>query len=204
LSIITNDKSLIGKRATAVLGLLDVGLAANEMKVRITGTIGLLTNDAARNRTFQFIDTFNKKDGKWVMIATGITPMSEPLAGLPMRSVEATLTDLENSLARSVAGNDRSKLDAMIAPGFVGTSADGSVNGRAAWISGLVTQKFNTAKASGVAIYVVSDTVAVVTGTSVKADVKGNESAVRERFTHTWINRNGQWQLAAAQATAIP
>lgn len=203
LAIIPADKSAVDKRASEVSAILDPSLSPTEMKVRITGTVTLITNNHVKDRSFRFLDTFNKKDGKWEIIATGIAPTSEPSAGTDTRSVESTLTDLENSLARAIAGNDRSNLDAMIAPKFVGTSADGTVNDRATWISGLAAQRFITSKAEDVAVHVISDDIVVVTGISANSDAKGNGTAGRARFTHTWINRNGQWQLAAAQATAI-
>jgi hypothetical protein len=204
LAVLPADRFAIDKRSSEVSAILDPTLAPTEMKVRITGTVTLITNNHAKDRSFRFLDTFNRKDGKWEIIATGITPTSEPSASVDTTSVEATMTGLENSLAQTVAGNDRSNLNAIIAPEFVGTSSDGKVNNRRAWISRLAGQKFNTVKADEIAVHVVSDTVTVVTGISAKSGTKGNEKAGRERFTHTWINRNGHWQLAAAQDTAIP
>ena len=203
LNVVPDDRSAVNKRAIEVSAILDSTLAPTEMKVRITGTVTLITNNHVKDRSFRFLDTFNKKDGKWEIIATGIAPTTEPSTITDKKSIETKLIDLENSLARSVAGSDRSNLDTMIATEFVGTSADGAVNDRAAWISGLVAQKFKSVKADEVAVHVVSDTAVVVTGIAARADAKGNETTGRERFTHTWMNRNGEWQLAAAQATAV-
>lgn len=202
-AVVPADISAIDKRSLEVFAIVDPDLAPTEMKVRMTGTITLITNNHLKDRSFRFLDTFNKKDGKWEIIATGIAPTNETSASVDTRSVEVILTDLENSLARFAVANDRSNLDAVIAPEFVGTSADGKVNDRAAWISGLVAQKFKSVKADEVAVHIVSDTAVVVTGIGTRADAKENETTGRERFTHTWVNRHGQWQLAAAQATAV-
>ena len=202
LAIVPADRTSFEKRALEVSSILDPTLAANEMKVRITGTITLITNNHLKDRSFRFLDTFNKKYGKWEMVATGLAPTNESSAGIDKRSVETQLTDLENTL--STAGNHRSVVESMIAADFVGTTADGTVQDRMDWLRTMETQKFK-AKIDDIAIHLVSDTVAVVTGidTSTKTDEKASEVVSKERITHTWLNRNGNWQLLASQATKL-
>jgi hypothetical protein len=202
LAVVPADRSSLDTRALDVSSILDPTLAANEIKVRITGTITLITNNHLKDRSFRFLDTFNRKDGKWEMIATGLAPTNESSAGIDKRSVETQLTDLENTLA--TAGNHRSVVESMIASDFVGTTADGKVHDRMDWLRSMETQKFK-AKIDDIAIHLVSDTVAVITGidTSTKTDEKASEVVSKERITHTWLNRNGNWQLLASQATEL-
>src|SRR5436190_1036608 len=68
LIALPTDRSIVDERAAKVSAILDPTLAATEMKVRITGTITLITNNHLKDRSFRFLDTFNKKDGKWEMI----------------------------------------------------------------------------------------------------------------------------------------
>ena len=180
--------------------LFDPTLAANEMKVRITGTITLITNNHLKDRSFRFLDTFNKKDGKWEMIATGLALTSESSTDTDKRSIEARLTDLEKSL--SAAGDDRSVIESMIAADFVGTTEDGVLQTRNQLLTSMAPQNLKTAEINNVDIRLVSDAVAVVTG--VKLTNRADGLPGKERFTHTWLNRDGRWQLVASQQTRVP
>jgi hypothetical protein len=171
------------------------------MKVRITGTITLITNDHKKDRSFRFLDTFNKKGDKWEMIATGLTATNELPAAIDKNSIESQLTGLENSLSRSAVGNDRSVLENMIATDFVGTTADGVLQTRKEWLSSIETQRYKT-QVDNVVVHLVSDTVAIVIGTLLE-NRTDNSSPSKQRFTHTWMNREGHWQLVASQLTAI-
>jgi len=202
LTVVAADKSAIDERAFNVAAILDPTLSANEMKVRITGTITLITNDHKKDRSFRFLDTFNKKGDKWEMIATGLTATNELPAAIDKNSIESQLTGLENSLSRSAIGNDRSVLEYMIATDFVGTSADGTVQDRTAWLASAEAQKNKAANIDNVVVHLVSDTVAIVIGTQLE-NRTDNSSPSKQRFTRTWMNREGHWQLVASQLTAI-
>ena len=92
------------ERAEATAKILDPSLSSNEMKVRISGTITLLTSDPAKNRTFRFLDTFNKKDGKWVVIATSVSPAQGTGRTQPTREeIEEVLLLLNNAAGRTAA-----------------------------------------------------------------------------------------------------
>jgi len=53
-------------------------------------------------------------------------------------------------------------------------------------------------------VHVYSDSLAVVTGIDVTTRVEDGRAVTREdRFTDTWINRNGQWQLVATQVQRL-
>jgi hypothetical protein len=200
LDVVSADHSSLDKRALEVSAILDPSLAANEMKVRITGTITLITNNHLKDRSFRFLDTFNKKVGKWEIIATGLAPTNESSTAVDKRSVETQLTDLENTL--SAAGNDRSVARSLIADDFVGTTSDGIVQDRMAWLASADAQKNKAANIDNIAVHLVSDVVAVVTG--IRLANKSDGSSSKQRFTHTWINRDGHWQIVAAQLTLVP
>jgi hypothetical protein len=202
LGVVPADTALVGKRALEVYAILDPGLAPNEMKVRITGTVTLITNDHVKDRSFRFLDTFNKKGGKWEIIATGLTPVSDWSPTSDAKPVETSLIDLENSLTRSASGNNLALLDTLIAPEFVGTSADGTIQNRAGWLRTAQEQKNKTTKVDDISVHMVSDSVAIVTGIRHAGNVDG--ASGKERFTRTWLNRDGGWQLVAAQQTRLP
>src|SRR3982750_630176 len=64
LKFIAAEKSGLEERQRRVEDL-SVGLSSTQSKVRISGTIRVLSNEPGRSRSFDFLDTFNKKNGKW-------------------------------------------------------------------------------------------------------------------------------------------
>jgi hypothetical protein len=54
-------------------------------------------------------------------------------------------------------------------------------------------------------VHIYSDNLAIVTGvdTALKVEAGGKETIRRDRFTDTWMKRNGQWQVIATQVTRL-
>lgn len=101
LDVEATDANGVRQRSVNIAELLRTPLSANEVKVRITGTISLLTSDPAKNRSFRFLDTFNKKNGKWQVIATSISPADASTSpATDRRQIEQELTRLENAWAQ--------------------------------------------------------------------------------------------------------
>ena len=47
--------------------------------------------------------------------------------------------------------------------------------------------------------------VAVVTGLAdMRASIKGEEKALRNRYTNVWEKADGTWRMVAWQSTAVP
>jgi ketosteroid isomerase-like protein len=175
----------------AVSALAETTLQPSEMKVRISGTIMLLTNDLDRNRSFFFLDTFNKIGGKWQVIASSISPT--PANGSSDQGgTEQGLIQLENELANAVAASD--------------TSNAGNVQDRRQWIDARERDGIKSAIRSEMKVRLANDSLAVVTGvdTTVRLDKDGKQVVQTDRFTHTWSrNSTGQWQCVAAHATRL-
>jgi ketosteroid isomerase-like protein len=171
------------------------------MKVRISGTISLLTNDTSLNRTFYFLDTFNKTGGKWRAIASSISPV--PAIGA--QEAREELLKLENGRSQAVLSGDVSALERLIAPEFVSTSFQGQAEDRGQWITAQKTQRIKSSVLSEMRVDLVSDNVAVVTGVETSVGSIDNEAEVTnaDRFTHTWARRGGRWQCVAAHVTRI-
>jgi hypothetical protein len=201
------DARTTDARAEQVRSILDPALSANEMKVRITGTISLLTNDTAKNRSFQFLDTFNKKNGRWQVIASSISPAGspeEPAVPDP-KKIEAELIRLENEWRQVDVANDRSVFDRLIAREFVGTSITGVLRRRDEWIKAWEFEKVQRAENKEMAVNVLSPDLAIATGVDIttKLDAGGNEVVHRDRFTDTWVRRESRWQVVAAHVTRL-
>ena len=205
LDVTLADTDDARQRNADVADLLRTPLSANEIKVRIRGTISLLTSDPAQNRSFRFLDTFNKKNGKWQVIATSIS--AADATGSPAtdrKQIEQELTRLENAWAQVNVTSDRSVFDRIIAPDFVSTSASGKVRNRDEWIRDWAYEDVKTATITDLTVHVYSGALAVVTGVDVTTRMKNAREVVHEdRFSDTWLNRDGQWQVIAAQVTRI-
>jgi len=205
LNVLTPVGSGLKERKEAVSALAETTLQPSEMKVRISGTIMLLTNDPDRNRSFFFLDTFNKIGGKWQVIASSISPT--PANGSSDQGgTEQGLIQLENELANAVATSDRSTFGKILGPDFVNTSNAGNVQDRRQWIDARERDGIKSAIRSEMKVRLANDSLAVVTGvdTTVRLDKDGKQVVQTDRFTHTWSrNSTGQWQCVAAHATRL-
>src|SRR5215208_4695899 len=99
LNVLPPPNATVADRAEAVEKLTATTVRPDEMKVRISGTISLLTNDPRQNRSFYFLDTFNKTGGKWRVIASSISPT--PAAATGGEQIEQEVLRLENEWARA-------------------------------------------------------------------------------------------------------
>ena len=190
------------ERSKAVAAVTATKLNANEMKVRISGTISLLTNDPAQNRSFHFLDTFNRIGGKWQVIASSISPSPvKEMSG--NERIERELLQLENQLARSGITSDPLGLDRILAPDFVGTSANGTVQSRHEWIQAGQLAGFESSISSDLHVRLLSDDLAVVTGVETMTRPQNNARNTRFRFTNTWVKRSGTWKCVAAHVSWV-
>jgi Domain of unknown function (DUF4440) len=203
--VVPGDKQGAKSRADEVRQIIDPDLSPKEMKVRIVGTVSLLTSDTSRNRSFDFLDTFNKHGNKWEVIATHFSPAASATSETDQKRAERELLNLENEFGQAAIVGDRSVLDRIIAPDFVGASIVGALTDKQRWPDAPSNQRINSTTRSDLQVRVYSDSVAVVTGIDniVESGRERKEITHQDRFTHTWLNRNGQWQLIASQATRI-
>ena len=118
--------------------------------------------------------------------------------------IERTLLKMTDEWTQVDVTRDKSVLERFLAEDFVSTSRSGRVRNRqellAAWRDEGVTSATN----SEVKVHVYADNVAVVTGMVTSAGSKeGVEWAHQDRFTATWVKRNGDWKCVAAQWNRI-
>ena len=203
LNVIPLDSARFNEeRSEAVASVTTTNLPANEMKVRISGTISLLTNDPAQNRSFHFLDTFNKIGGKWQVIATSISP-SPVRETSGTERIERELLQLENQIGRSGGASGASDLNRILAPDFVGTSANGRVQSRHEWIHARELAGAKSSVSSDLQVRLLSDDLAVVTGVETMTRAENNARNAHFRFTNTWAKRSGSWQCVAAHVSRI-
>jgi ketosteroid isomerase-like protein len=203
LAVLPPQSDEIEDRADAVNNLTATTLQPKEMKVRISGTISLLTNDASENRSYYFLDTFNKIRGKWQVIASSISP-TEVVRVSGRRQTENELLKLENEWARAETAKDISLLSKILSPEFIGTSETGKVRSRQEWIDDSHQESLKSAIKSELQVRVMNDSLAIVTGVKITAgsEKDGREIGHVDRFTDTWSkNAEGRWQCVASHVT---
>ena len=120
--------------------------------------------------------------------------------------IERRLLKMEDEWAQVDVTNDRSVFQRIIAPDFVETSRSGKFLGnRQQWLADWEYEGIKSATGSDMQVHIYADNVAVVTGidTTVGTDKDGKDWTHQDRFTDTWVKRNGVWQCVAAQVTRI-
>jgi ketosteroid isomerase-like protein len=120
--------------------------------------------------------------------------------------IERTLLRMENEWAQVDVTNDRSVFQRIIAPDFVSTSRSGRfLASRQEYLADWEYEEVKSATNSDMKVHAYAGNVAVVTGidTTTGADKDGTGWTHQDRFTDTWVSRNGRWQCVSAHVTRI-
>jgi ketosteroid isomerase-like protein len=204
LFVVPFENDAVKSRMRETAEMIDPKLKPEEMKVRISGNITVLMNSAivpGGNRSYYFLDTFNRTGGKWQIIATHFSRVSEATN----ETIEQTIMQLERERSNAAVKKDIAALKRIIADDFVGVESSGRIVNKA--------QTLNAVESSGddiqsdapdnIKIRVYGDT-AVVTGQfSTKGKNKEADSNLKLLFTNVWAKRDGHWQVVNHQATQI-
>jgi hypothetical protein len=202
LDVMPSDIGPTKERISKTIDLTDPTLRPDEYKIRISGTISVLTSDPNKNRSFAFLDTFNKRGGKWQVIASNFSADKNTES---QAEIQQELINLENQWAQVDVTQDKSAFERIIAPDFVTTSTTGQILDRQEWLAAQEHEGIKRATNGEMQVHIYSDNLAIVTGvdTALKVEAGGKETIRRDRFTDTWMKRNGQWQVIATQVTRL-
>lgn len=105
------------------------------------------------------------------------------------------------------SSHNTATIQKMVADDFIGVTSEGKIVTKKTMLKGA-----NDNKSDGASSVVSMDVrlygpkVAIVVGTAKQTtkDKAGRKSTSSYRFTDTWMERNGNWQCIAGQATALP
>jgi ketosteroid isomerase-like protein len=107
----------------------------------------------------------------------------------------------------SFAAHDISVTEQLVADDFVGVSSSGKVGNKSTMISEASKDKnvYTSAVSEDMIVHTFGPNVAVVTGVARESGKTpaGKAFSHAYRFTDTWVERNGEWQVVAASAMAI-
>jgi ketosteroid isomerase-like protein len=129
-----------------------------------------------------------------------------PAAGKKM-SVATTLKNNESRWSDAIAKHDTATIESMVAADFIGVNSKGKVQNRRAMLAEVKSNKdtYTSTKAEKLDVHMYGSGVAVVVGmANEKGTGKDGKAFDRTyRFTDTWMDRGGNWQCVASQATLV-
>jgi ketosteroid isomerase-like protein len=124
------------------------------------------------------------------------------------RSVESSLKDLENTWEASIPNHDAAAVEPLVASDFSGVSSKGKFTSKSSLLKELKNDKdtYTYAKNEKLNVHLYGSNVAVVTGSArEKGTAKDGTAFDRTyRFTDTWMDRDGQWQIVGSQVMLVP
>ena len=135
------------------------------------------------------------------------TPLAHPHEALTRErqgAVEQQVMAAREAIRAAVAAKDAAKLRALYAADFTHTHTSGKVDGRDARIVSLLAGEpaIELARVEELTIRVLHADTAVLTGRSPIA--RGDSSGARDvRWMQVFIRAEGEWRLAASQATGV-
>jgi ketosteroid isomerase-like protein len=122
-------------------------------------------------------------------------------------SPESNVKRLEQEWEGAVMKHDVAFLEARVADDYIGCSGRGKKLSKAAMIKEFKsdTDKYSSAKNTGVSVRAFGDNVAVATGTAKEIGKDKDGKAFNRTFawTDTWMLRNGKWQCIGSQTMLV-
>ncbi len=119
-------------------------------------------------------------------------------------NVDQQLKDMENKWAKASLSGDTNSLAPMLADDFVNLDSDGSMRNKTETLDRTKKSKMEMSQLSDMQVTQHGDT-AIVTGTwtgkGTSAD--GKPIDAKERWTDTWVKKNGQWQCVASASAPL-
>ena len=117
---------------------------------------------------------------------------------------ERYIVESESQWAESVASGDTSAIERILADDFLGVSPEGDMYDKKTMVADTRTapQVFLSNHLNGVKVRFFGDT-AVAQGSESWEKRKGEPRYGRFVWTDTWIRRNGQWQIVAAEDLTV-
>ena len=118
---------------------------------------------------------------------------------------EAALRALEGKWDAASLKGDTAALDAIVADTFIMTDPEGKVRAKAEILARMKSGevKYQAAKADEMKVYLIGDTAIVSGRWTGKFTEKGKPMDSVERFTDTFVKRNGQWQCVASHSSTL-
>lgn len=116
------------------------------------------------------------------------------------------LLALEMRRCNAMVAADADALDLLLSEDLTWTHSSARQDTKASFVAGLRAggTRYLEIRRSEEQVRVHGD-LAVVTGLAdMRASIKGEEKALRNRYTNVWARADGTWRMVAWQSTAVP
>lgn len=200
------ENEAVKNRTRGVLEIIDPQLKPEEMKVRIAGNITVLTNRATEtgssNRSFYFLDTFNKRGGKWRIIASNFSPAAVSIN----ETDEQIIMRNEREWGDAAVKKDSAELRRSIADDFTGVESSGEIFDKARFINNIESGaggNIQSGAPEDLKVRIYGDTALATGRLSIKDEKMPAADNLKLFFTDVWTKQDGRWQIVNRQATPI-
>jgi ketosteroid isomerase-like protein len=143
------------------------------------------------------------------LLGTAQTRSKRPAPSKPAKqqtqASDQALKAAEHQWSEAFKNRDKLALDRILADDFIFTDNEGQIHDKADYVKGATELiKVESYSLDDLATRAV-DAVGIVTGRwTGKVTVNGKTAGGEFRFTDTFVNRQGRWQVLASQYTQIP
>jgi ketosteroid isomerase-like protein len=124
---------------------------------------------------------------------------------VPRDREQHQIVALENAWNQAEQQKDAAALNILLAPELIYVEYDGSLMDKAQYLATIKSPSLHPAHIvdESMTVHFYGD-IAVVNGIYRESGIKaGKPYSLRERFTDTWIHRDGGWMCVASQSTLI-
>jgi uncharacterized protein (TIGR02246 family) len=186
----------------------------DDVKVKVSGNMALVTgnwtsttvpsdkaNAEPHKDTGRFTHVYEKRGGKWMLVAEHWTEAQHD-----RKLMEQQVMKIGQEYGEMIKNQDATAIDRILADEYMYTNERGKVKNKA---EDLATYKngvkFEIFEVSDQKVRVLGNNSAVETGTVrfKGTDKDGKPFDGSERYTTTWVWRDGRWQIAADHTSEI-
>jgi uncharacterized protein DUF4440 len=141
-----------------------------------------------------------------VLPARGAPAPPTSALALEAAKTEQALQQAEKERFEAMVKADVGALDRLVGPELIYTHTNAQVQDKGAFIGDIRTKAIRYLSIEPSDLHVtLFGTTAVVTGAAALHVMEnGNDLTIKVRYTNVQINRHGEWQMVAWQATKVP
>lgn len=186
---------------------------AEDLQVRVYGQTAVVTGrgtfsgqlrGAPFSATERFTDVFVRRNGRWQAVSTHGSPMTSSASGGSNANVEQELIRLDQEWTQAELRGDRAAVARFLADDYTATNgANGQVINKTQALAELRAQPNVTDTADDYTVRVYGDTAVMTHRGMVRGQDNGQQVNEQYRSTHTWVRRNGRWQLVSHHSSPI-
>lgn len=134
-----------------------------------------------------------KRGGQWKLFASMGAPLSD----------EAVLAQMTRDGMNAVKRRDTAWMEKHYADEYTWVDPGGGISDKSEDIAQAKNLTFDSMELSDMRVRVVGDTGVVTSIVTIKGKHMENDISGKYRLTDTYVKRNGEWKLLAAQATPV-